>query len=116
VSEIPLYIAIPFVVFLVSGSLIALIGTLALVRLPNFYQRMHGPTVTITFGAACILIASMLYFSSTQARSVFHELLIFIFIVLTAPVVSMLLMRAAVYRDLLKNNTRDIRSLDKPDK
>lgn len=115
-STLPIYIAIPFVAFLVLGSLIALIGTLALVRLPNFYQRMHGPTVTITFGAACILIASTLYFSSTQSRSVLHELLIFIFIVLTAPVVSMLLMRAAVYRDLLKNPNRDIQSLDEPDK
>jgi monovalent cation/proton antiporter MnhG/PhaG subunit len=63
-------------------------------------QRIHGPAITITLGAGCILVASMLYFSVTQARLVIHELLITLFVLMTAPVVSMLIMRAAVYRDL----------------
>jgi multicomponent K+:H+ antiporter subunit G len=71
-----------------------------LLRLPNFYQRIHGPAVTITFGAGSILIASMLFFSGLQSRPVIHELLITAFVFLTAPITSMLIMRAAVYRDL----------------
>jgi len=111
-SELPLFIAIPFVFFLVGGSLVALIGALGLIRLPTFYQRMHGPSIIVTFATISILIASMLYFSTTQSRLVLHELLIIVFIFLSAPLVGMLLMRAAVYRDLLKKNTRDISSLD----
>lgn len=42
----------------------------------------------------------MLYFTGLEQRPVVHELLITAFILLTAPVSAMLIMRAAVYRDL----------------
>jgi multicomponent K+:H+ antiporter subunit G len=42
----------------------------------------------------------MLYFTVAQSRPVVHEVIITLFILLTAPVVSMMIMRAAVYRDL----------------
>lgn len=49
----------------------------------------------------------MLYFSVLQSRFVVHELLIMAFVLMTAPVVAMMLMRAAVYCDLRakKNET-----------
>lgn len=99
-ETLPLWASIPVVVLLILGGLIVLIGALGLLRLPNFYQRIHGPAITITIGAGSILIASMLYFSGMQSRPVVHELLITLFVFLTAPVTSMLIMRAAVYRDL----------------
>ena len=73
---------------------------LGLARLQSFYQRIHGPAISIALGAGCILLASMLYFTVMQSRLVIHELLISVFVLMTAPVVSMLIMRAAVYRDL----------------
>ena len=93
--------------FLMLGGSIIVIGALGLMRLPNFYQRIHGPAITITLGAGCILVASMIYFSTTQSRFVLHELLISVFLLLTAPVVAMMLARAAVYRDL-RGRKRDI--------
>ena len=99
-ETLPLWASIPVVCMLILGGLIVLIGALGLLRLPNFYQRIHGPAITITIGAGSILIASMFYFSGLQSRPVVHELLITLFIFLTAPVTSMLIMRAAVYRDL----------------
>ena len=97
---LPWWAALPVALLLVAGGLVALIGTLGLFRLENFYQRIHGPAITVTLGAGCILVASMLYFTVTQSRLVIHELLISVFVLMTAPVVSMLIMRAAVYRDL----------------
>ena len=97
---LPWWAALPVAFLLVLGGLITLIGTIGLLRLQNFYQRIHGPAITITLGAGCILIASMVYFTVTQSRLVIHELLISIFVLMTAPVVAMLIMRAAVYRDL----------------
>lgn len=97
---LPLWLGIPVVLLLLTGSIITLIGALGLYRLPNFYQRIHGPAITITFGAGCFLIASMLYFTGLEQRPVVHELLITAFVLLTAPVSAMLIMRAAVYRDL----------------
>lgn len=101
-NDISLLIAIPVSLLLIFGSLIAFIGTLGLLRLPTFYQRIHGPAITITFGCGSILLASMLYFTATQERLIIHELLITAFTFLSAPVVAMMIMRAAVYRDLRK--------------
>lgn len=99
-TEFPLWLALLFALLITSGSLIALIGTIGLLRLPNFYQRIHGPSITTTLGLGAVLIASMLFFTVSQQRLVIHELLITLFILLSAPVVAMLLLRAALYRDL----------------
>ncbi|MFA5678696.1 MAG: monovalent cation/H(+) antiporter subunit G [Pseudomonas sp.] len=100
VEELPAWIALTVSVLLILGGVVIVTGALGLMRLPNFYQRIHGPAITITLGAGCVLIASMIYFSVLQSRPVIHEILISAFILLTAPVVAMLIMRAAVYRDL----------------
>lgn len=100
IETIPEWLAILVTIFLLCGGVIVFIGGLGLLRLPNFYQRIHAPAITITLGAGSILIASMLYFSGVESRPVIHELLITVFVFLTAPITSMLIMRAAVYRDL----------------
>jgi multicomponent K+:H+ antiporter subunit G len=94
------WIAIPVALLLILGGSISLIGAFGLLRLPNFYQRMHAPALIVTLGTGCVLLASMLYFSLSASRLVVHELIISAFILLSAPVVSMLLLRAAIYRDL----------------
>jgi multicomponent K+:H+ antiporter subunit G len=100
IEHIPAWAALPVALLLVLGASIVLIGALGLLRLPTFYQRIHGPAVTVTLGAGCLLLASMLYFTAAQSRPVIHEIIISVFILMTAPVVSMTIMRAAVYRDL----------------
>ena len=100
IEHIPAWAALPVALLLVLGASIVLIGALGLLRLPTFYRRIHGPAVTVTLGAGCLLLASMLYFTAAQSRPVIHEIIISVFILLTAPVVSMTIMRAAVYRDL----------------
>ena len=87
-TEVSLWLAIPMALLLILGGIITFTGALGLLRLPNFYQRIHGPAVFITVGTGCFLIASMLYFSGTMERPVVHELLITVFVLMTAPVVS----------------------------
>lgn len=99
-ENISWWAALPVVALLILGGSIILIGALGLMRLPSFYQRIHGPAITITLGAGCVLIASIVYFSVLQSRLVVHELIITVFLFMTAPVVAMMIMRAAVYRDL----------------
>lgn len=98
-EALPLWAAIPATLLLLLAGCLVLIGGLGLLRLSNFYQRSHGPAMINTLGAGCVLAASMLYFSATGSRPVIHELLITVFVLLTAPVTAMLLMRAAVHRD-----------------
>ncbi len=47
-------------VLIVSGALFCVIGALGLLRLPEFYARMHGAGVTDTLGVALLLIGLML--------------------------------------------------------
>lgn len=81
----------------VAGSF-TLIGTVGLWRFRNFYQRMHGPTMGTSLGCGAVLFASLLYFSIGEGRVVIHEILIWAFIVVTIPVTTMMLARAALYR------------------
>lgn len=80
----------------VVGGGFALVGTIGLVRLRDFYMRLHAPTKASTLGVGCALIASMLYFSLTGWGFVLHELAITLFVFVTAPVSAHLLAKAAM--------------------
>jgi multicomponent K+:H+ antiporter subunit G len=84
---------------IVLGAALALIGSLGLLRLKTFYERVHPPTMGTTLGLALTLIASMLLFSALESRPVLHEIVIAVFMVVTTPVTFMLLVRAALHRD-----------------
>ncbi len=99
-ESVPVWAALPARLLLLLGGRIVVIGALGLMSLPHFYQRIHGPAITVTLGAGCLLIASMIHFTVLKSRPVIHELIITLFVLMTAPVVAMLIMRAAVYRDL----------------
>jgi multicomponent K+:H+ antiporter subunit G len=100
--EYPLWVSLPASVLLIAGSVLALIGSAGLLRLPNFQARMHGPTMGNTLGLGCILLASMLVASAQGERLVFQEVLIAVFVVLTSPITALLLMQAALYRDRME--------------
>ena len=97
-SEIPAWAAAPAAILLVAGSLLAAIGAFGLLRLPDFFMRMHPPALGSTLGAGCVLLASILVSLAAAGRPVVHAVLISLFIVMTAPVTAMLLARAATYR------------------
>jgi multicomponent K+:H+ antiporter subunit G len=103
---LPTWAAIFVGLLLLSGSAITLIGTLGLLRLKTFYDRVHAPTLGTTMGTMLILGASMLCFSVLQGRPVVHEILIGLFLTLTTPVTLILLARAAIYRDRSEGHAR----------
>lgn len=83
--------------FLLIGAAFALIGSVGLARLPDVFTRLHGPTKATTLGVGGILVGSILYFSSRGGLSL-HELLVSLFLFLTAPVSAHLIARAALHR------------------
>ena len=97
-TPLPAWIAFPAALLLVFGGLISLIGALGLLRLRDFYARMHPPTMGMGLGTGCVLISSMLVSSAHLERLVIHEIAIGLFIVLTTPVSAITLMGAAISR------------------
>jgi multicomponent K+:H+ antiporter subunit G len=95
---VPAWAALPAAILLVMGGTLTLIGAVGLVRLRDFFERLHPPAMGSSLGAGCVLIASMLVSSALLHRPVIHEILISVFIVLSAPITSMLLIRAAMAR------------------
>lgn len=97
--DLPIWAAVPVALLLLAGATLTLIGSIGLLRLKSFYERVHAPTLGSSLGVGCVLLASMLFFSVLQTRLVVHEVLIGLFVVMTTPVTLMLLARAALYRD-----------------
>jgi len=98
-EDLPAWAAILTSILVLTGAALTLIGTIGLLRLKNFYARVHPPTLGTTLGIGCVLLASMLYFSVLQSRPAVHEVLIAIFVTITTPITLMLLVSAALRRD-----------------
>ena len=97
--DLPPWAALIVALLVVAGAIFALIGSLGLVRMKSFYERVHPPTMGSSLGVALIALASIICFSVLRAQPSVHEVLIVIFVTLTTPVTFMLLGRAALYRD-----------------
>ncbi|MGR7996813.1 Na+/H+ antiporter subunit G [Xanthobacter sp. ZOL 2024] len=80
------------------GAFFLLVGALGLARLPDMMRRLHGPTKATTLGIGALLIASMVYFASQRGSFSIHELLITLFLFLTAPVSAHMLAKAHILR------------------
>lgn len=83
-----------------AGSGFALIGSIGLARLPDFYQRLHGPTKASTLGVGGIIVGSLLFFSWKEQGPQLQEGLVVLFLFITAPVSAHMLAKAAMHRDL----------------
>ncbi|CAI8770876.1 multicomponent K+:H+ antiporter subunit G [Pseudomonas chlororaphis] len=98
VSELSWWIEIPVAVLLVLSSAFALIGAIGMLRMKDYFQRMHPPALASTLGAWCVALASILYFSGMNSGPVLHAWLIPILLSITVPVTTLLLARAALFR------------------
>ena len=84
-------------ILIVVGAFFTLVGSIGLYKLPDFYMRLHGPTKATTLGVGAILIASVLYFSFKPGEISLHEILVTVFLFITAPVSAHLMAKAAIH-------------------
>jgi multicomponent K+:H+ antiporter subunit G len=82
---------------LCSGAVV-LIAAIGLLRLPDFFSRMHAPALASTLAAWLVTFASIVHFSSRGQGISLHVWLIIIVLSITAPVTTMVLARAALFR------------------
>ena len=86
-------------ILIVVGAFFLLVGAIGMVRLPDFYMRLHAPTKASTLGLGGVLIASILV-AAAQGRAGVAELLITLFVFITAPVSANLMAQAALHLKL----------------
>lgn len=98
-TELALHWQILIVALLAIGGFFSLVGSIGLARLSNFLKRLHGPTKATTLGVGGILLASILQHSLAGDGLGLRELLITVFLFLTAPVSAHLMARAAIASD-----------------
>lgn len=84
----------------VAGSVFALIGSIGLTRLPDFYMRLHGPAKATTLGVGGVIAGSAIFFSTRGDGLSLHELLIALFLFITAPVSAHIVAKAALHLKL----------------
>jgi multicomponent K+:H+ antiporter subunit G len=92
---------------LIAAAFFALVGSIGLVKLSTFEKRLHGPTKAATLGVGGVLIASMIVFAVRDGLASGHELLITVFVFVTAPISAHLLVKSALHLA-----GRDVRSVD----
>lgn len=98
-ENLPLWLDVLLTGLIAFGTLFALVGSWGLAKLSDFFKRLHGPTKATTLGVGCVLLASAIYFTNLRGSISLHELLITIFLFLTAPVSAHLLVKAALKVD-----------------
>ncbi|MDX8348314.1 Na+/H+ antiporter subunit G [Cognatiyoonia sp. IB215446] len=71
---------------LVISGIFGFVGSYGLIKLKDPLQRLHAPTKATTLGVGGVLIASMIFFYARTGHISVHELLITLFLFLTAPI------------------------------
>lgn len=87
-------------IFLVVGGLFVFVGSLGLAKLPDFYTRLHAPTKATTLGMGCLLAASVIVVTQQNGYLSLHELLITLFLLITAPVTAHMLAKTAMHHKM----------------
>ncbi|MGE4243943.1 monovalent cation/H(+) antiporter subunit G [Ramlibacter sp.] len=83
---------------LLASGATALVAALGLWRLPDFFMRMHAPAVCYTLGSWSVALASVIHFTAGSGRLSLHVWLVIVILSITAPVTTVLLSRAGLFR------------------
>ena len=97
-QPLALWAEITIAALVLLGAAIALVGSLGLLRLGTYFERVHAPSIIATMGCWCIMHGTLLYFSLQGHGIAAHPLLIALFVAITVPVTNIFLMRAALFR------------------
>ena len=92
---------------LVVAGAFGLVGSVGLMKLPDPLTRLHAPTKATTLGVGGVLIASMLYFWAYEGRLSWHELMITLFLFLTAPITAHFIAKVHLHRMVRRSDLPD---------
>jgi len=85
---------------LVISGIFGFVGSYGLIKLRSTMQRLHAPTKATTLGVGGVLIASMIYFFAETGTLSIHELMISLFLFLTAPIIANFIAKTYMVRNV----------------
>lgn len=97
---------------LVGGGCFCVVGAIGMLRMPDFYTRMHAASVIETLGAGLILLGLMLQAGLTLVAV--KLLMVGVLIFFASPTATHALARAAMVRGLKPLLTDEERAPSKP--
>lgn len=83
---------------LLLSGIVVLLAALGLWRLPDFFTRMHAPALASTLAAWLVTLASIVHFSVQEEGLALRTWLIVIVLSITAPITTIVLARAGLFR------------------
>jgi len=83
-------------VLLIIGTFFIVVGAFGLVKLSDFFKRLHAPTKASTLGVGCVLLASVGYHLFLGEDPQPRELLITAFLFITAPISAYMMAKTAL--------------------
>lgn len=86
------------VLLMLVGAGFVFVGSYGLAKLPDLMTRIHAPTKASTLGVGALLAASIAYFGLIEGSLTLHEVLISLFIFITAPVSALMLAKTHIFR------------------
>jgi multicomponent K+:H+ antiporter subunit G len=95
-QALPIVLEAAIAALLVIGGTFSLVGAIGLLRLRDFFMRLHAPTKASTLGIGGVLVASMLWHWGLGQWAL-RELLITLFLFITAPISANLMAQAALH-------------------
>lgn len=90
--------------FLIIAGLFGFVGSYGLIKLDDPMSRLHAPTKATTLGVGGVLLASMLHDVMIEGHLSLHELMITLFLFLTAPVTALFIAKVQIHRHETKTS------------
>ncbi|CRL13965.1 Na+/H+ antiporter subunit G [Phaeobacter italicus] len=84
--------------FLVIGGIFGIVGSFGLIKLNDRMSRLHAPTKATTLGVGGVLLASMAHAAFFETYVSIHELMITLFLFLTAPITANFIAKVHIHR------------------
>lgn len=97
-GALPVWADVLIGVLLIISGLLSLTGALGMVRIREFFTRIHPLALGSTLAIWCLGAALVLFFSLTYETLVLRAWLVVVFMAITVPVTVVLLARAALFR------------------
>lgn len=99
-QDLPFALELLLAALIVFGAALVLIGSIGLIKLPDFYTRLHAPTKATTLGMGSLLIASLIFTSYVDGALTVQQLLITLFLFITAPIAAHMLAKTALHLEI----------------